>query len=226
VSATERVSAFLVASAAFVLLTATSAGAQVPTAGSWEFTGGVVYVGGFDIGPLAAELTPNSGTTGRITLFDTDSRVKPSPGVLAKIGVFLSPSFALEGGLRYTRPVFETDISGDFEEADDLTAEQTLSQYLFDVTAVWHFRGSGDARTMPFVYGGGGYLRELHEGNALVEDGIEFHAGGGVKWWFGASARWGFRAQGGISARDGSEFEPEKKRRVIPEASGSIVWVF
>jgi hypothetical protein len=226
VSAIERVSAFLIAGAAFVLLTATPARAQGPTAGSWEFTGGIVYVGGFDIGNLAAELTPNSGTTGNVTLFDTDSRIKPAAGVLAKIGFFLSPSFALEGGLRFTRPVSETDISGDFEDADDLTAEQTLNQYLFDVTAVWHFRGSGTGRTMPFVYGGGGYLRELHEGNSLVEDGIEFHAGGGVKWWFGSNARWGFRAQGGISARDGSEFEPEKKRRVIPEASGSLVWVF
>jgi hypothetical protein len=209
-----------------VLVTATPTPAQTPTAGSWEFTGGVVFIGGFDAGNLSADLTPNSGTTGGVTLFETDSRIKPASGLLAKIGIFLTPSFALEGGLRYTRPVLESDISNDFEDAEDLTAEETLSQYLFDATAVWHFRGSGTGRTMPFVYGGGGYLRELHEGNALVEDGLEFHAGGGVKWWFGGNARWGFRAQGGFSVREGSEFDPDAKRRVLPEASGSLVWVF
>jgi hypothetical protein len=226
VKAPTRASALLLATAASVLVAAAPAFAQTPTAGSWEFTGGIVYVGGFDVGNLAAELTPNIGATGDVTLFETDSRVKPAAGLLAKIGIFLTPAFAVEGGLRYTRPVFETDVSDDFENAEDLTATETLSQYLFDATAVWHFRGSGTGRTMPFVYGGGGYWRELHEGNALVDDGLEFHGGGGVKWWFGGSARWGFRAQGGFSVREASESDPEKKRRVLPEASGSLVWVF
>ena len=98
-SATRRVGALLLA-AASVLVTAMPTLAQTPTAGSWEFTGGVVFIGGFDAGNLSADLTPNSGTTGGVTLFETDSRIKSAPGLLAKIGIFLTPSFALEGGLR------------------------------------------------------------------------------------------------------------------------------
>ncbi len=45
--------------------------------------------------------------------------------------------------------------------------------------------------------GGAGYLRELHEENAFVEEGVEYHAGGGIKWWFGQSGRIGIRAEGG-----------------------------
>jgi hypothetical protein len=221
----RRTARLTIAGGALLVGAATPAFAQGPTAGSWEVTGGAVFVGGFDAGTRAAELTPNSGTSGSVTLFETESRVKPATGLLGKIGIYLTPSFAIEGGLRYTKPTYETRISDDFENADDLTAEETLSQYLFDVSAVWHFRGSGRGRPMPFVYGGAGYLRELHEGDTLVEDGLEIHAGGGVKWWFGAAGRWGFRAGAGISVRDGG-FDPEEKRRIVPEANGSLIWVF
>jgi hypothetical protein len=84
-----------------------------------------------------------------------------------------------------------------------LTAEESIDQYLFEVSAVWHFGMSSSGRTTPFVYGGAGYLRELHEGEALVEEGVEIHAGGGVKWWFGSGRQWGVRADAGISMRDG-----------------------
>jgi hypothetical protein len=221
----RRLRLLLSAAAAGLLLAAGPARAQGPTNGSWEFTAGAGYVGGFDAGSRAAELTPNSGPSGSVTLFETESRVRPAGGLLAKIGIFITPAFALEGGLRYTRPTYEVQITDDFEDAEDQTSEETLSQYLFDVSAVWHFRGSGGSRTTPFVYGGGGYLRELHEGDALVEDGLEFHAGGGVKWWLGSAGRWGFRADAGISIRDGG-FDPEEKRRLVPQASGSLIWVF
>jgi hypothetical protein len=220
-----RVRHVVLYAAVCMVIAITPAIAQTPTAGTWEFTAGAVYVGGYGTDSLNAQLTPNSGTAGSVTLFETDTRVTPAVGLLAKVGIFLTPAFSIEGGMRYTQPKYEADISDDFEEAEDLIAEETVNQYLFDVTAVWHFRGTGAGRTMPFIYGGAGYLRELHEGNALVEDGIEVHAGGGVKWWFGSGARWGFRAQGGFSVRD-SEFDPEQKRRVVPEASGSLIWVF
>ena len=74
---------------------------------------------------------------------------------------------------------------------------------------------------MPFVYGGAGYLRELHEGEALVEEGLEYHAGGGIKVWFG-SGRFAFAATSGFLFRDGG-FDFEDKRRVVPEAGASLV---
>ena len=73
------------------------------------------------------------------------------------------------------------------------------------------------------MYGGAGYIRQLHEGDALVEEGLEFHAGLGMKWSFGK--RVGIRGEAGISIRDGSTDE-EDKRRSVPTAAGSIIWVF
>jgi hypothetical protein len=78
---------------------------------------------------------------------------------------------------------------------------------------------------VPFIYGGAGYLRELHEGDALVEDGLEFHAGAGIKVGMGSSGRFGVRADAGISVRDGG-FDLDEGRRVVPVASGSLFYRF
>jgi len=39
------------------------------------------------------------------------------------------------------------------------------------------------ARLVPFVAAGGGYVRQLHEGQTVVEQGEVYHAGGGFKYW-------------------------------------------
>ena len=75
---------------------------------------------------------------------------------------------------------------------------------------------------MPFCLGGAGYLRELHEQDALVEDGLEYHAGGGLKWWFGQGRRRvGVRGEAGISIRDGG-FDFADGLRVVPTVGGSL----
>jgi hypothetical protein len=196
---------------------------------TWEFGGGVVYVGGYDLGEATAELTSNTGTTGgSFPQFETDSQVKSAVGVQGRIGFLVTPSFAIEGGLRFSKPVLEIRITDDAEDAADLNSEETISQYLIDASAVWHFTNAafGSGKAVPFVFGGAGYLRELHEGDALIEEGVEYHAGGGIKWWFGEGrGRFGFRGEVGISIRDGG-FDFEETRRVVPIAAGSLVYTF
>ena len=41
--------------------------------------------------------------------------------------------------------------------------------------------GSGFGSFAPFVAAGGGYLRQVHEGQTLIDDGHSYHVGGGVK---------------------------------------------
>ncbi len=191
-------------------------------------SGGVVYVGGYGLGESTAELTPNVGTPGPFDLFTTDNEVKSAFGVQARVGFFVTPSVVVEGGARLTWPVFESRITGDFENAADTTAEETLSQYLFDASVVFHLNNAtfGGGRGVPFVAAGAGYLRELHEGDTLVEEGVEYHAGGGIKWWFGsARRRFGLRAEAGLSIRDGA-FDFEEGARVVPAAGTSIIWLF
>ena len=192
-----------------------------------ELSGGVVLVGGYDLGESAAELTPNSGST-PFDEFTTENRVRRAVGVTARIGFVVTPALVVEGGLRFTRPVFEVRVSGDVENAADATIEETLSQYVFDGSVVWHFTRAafGSGRALPFVFGGAGYLRELHQEDALVEEGLEYHAGGGMKWWFGqGSRRVGLRGEVGISIRDGG-FDFKDGQRVVPTAGGSLIVAF
>jgi hypothetical protein len=200
----------------------TPALAQTPSAGAVEISGGAVFMGGFDFAEATAVLTANAG--GSLDQFTTEGRFEPLAGLQARIAYFITQAFAVEGGLRYARPVYSVRISGDNEEAADATAEETLSHYVFDASAVWHF-GGGRSRAVPFVFGGAGYLRELHEGDALVEEGTELHAGAGIKWWLGARSRVGLRGEVGFSLRDGG-VDYEEKRRIVPVAGGSLIWAF
>jgi hypothetical protein len=121
--------------------------------------------------------------------------------------------------------VYEVSASGDAENAPDTTIEETLSQYVFDGSVVWNFGGAG-RRLVPFVYGGAGYLRELHQEDALVEEGVEYHAGGGVKWWLGEGGRrFGLRGDVGVSIRDGG-FDFGEGLRTVPVVGVSLIYTF
>lgn len=194
-----------------------------PQRGSWELGGGVVFVGGYDLGERSADLTRNSGgPAGPFQLFLSDTRVTSVPGLQARLGYYVTDNLSIEGGFRFAKPVLEIRLSDDAEDAEDLTAEETLSQYVFDAAAVWHF---GRGRGVPFLIAGGGYLRELHAGEELVETGTMFHAGAGFKYWFGATGRVGLRAEGGVTFRDGG-FDFDDGIRTVPTASASIVVAF
>jgi hypothetical protein len=199
------------------------AGAAGARPGRFEVSGGGVFVGGYGLGEREAELTPNTGTSG-FDLFTTDNEVRQAFGVQARIGFVVTPAIVVEGGLRFTRPVYQVRVSGDAENAADITIDETLSQYLFDGSVVWQFSPGG--RAVPFVFGGAGYLRELHEEDALVEEGVEYHAGVGLKWWFGQGGRrFGLRGEGGISIRDGG-FDFKDGPRVVPVVGGSVIYSF
>jgi hypothetical protein len=213
----------IAAAVALLTLPAVAAAQARPDKGSIEVSGGITYVGGYSFDERTAEQTANSASTASpFDFFTTDSEIKPAVGYRARLGFFLSSSLSIEGGLRFAKPVYEVRITDDFENAPDSTAEEDLSQYLFDGSLVYHFGSS--SRAAPFVYGGAGYLRELHEGEALVEEGVEYHAGGGIKLWLG-SGRFAIRGDVGVSFRDGG-FDLEDKSRVVPEAGASVVWVF
>jgi hypothetical protein len=200
-----------------------------PRAGSWEFGGGLGLAGGFELGDSAAQLTRNPGTTsGPFDLFTTDSRLGAAPGAHARLGYYLTRAIAVEAGIRYARPVLSVRIAGDAESAPNLTADETINQYIVDGSLVLHFPRAAFARgrVVPFVTGGAGYLRELHTGNELIETGTEYHATGGFKLWFGQSRRrFGVRGEAGVSIRDGG-FEFDEALRTVPIAAASLIYLF
>jgi hypothetical protein len=202
---------------------------DAPRGGSWEIGGGVLWTGGFDLDTLDATLTANAGNDAEpFTLFGVDGRVKGVAGLQGRLGFYLSRALSVEGSVRFTRPVVSMDVSGDAEDAPNATLEETMSRYVFDGSLVFHLTGAAFAggRAVPFLMGGAGYVRELHEANELVETATEYHAGGGVKIWFGAGRRrLGVRGDVGVSIRDGG-FGTESSTRTVPTAGASLMYLF
>jgi len=146
---------------------------------------GGLWLGGAGLGSSTAALRANSpGTPAPFTLFTTESRFGSVPGLDARVGYGLTKRIAIEAGLVFSRPKVRTRVSNDVENAPALTVAESVNQYFVDGTVVVLLdRFALGDRTVPFVSGGAGYLRQLHEGLTLVETGSVYHAGGGVKHW-------------------------------------------
>jgi hypothetical protein len=202
-------------------------GRETPRAGTIEVGGGGAWGGGFDLPAGDAELSRAVDATG-LTLFSVDGKVNGFPGAHARLGIYLSRSISIEGGFRFTKPKLSYELSGDYESAEDEVATETLSQYVFDGSVLFHFTNAAFAggRGVPFVSAGGGYVRELHEGNELVETGDEIHVTAGIKYWFGGrQRRFGLRGEFGVSSRHGG-FDRGDERRTLPIASGGLSVLF
>jgi hypothetical protein len=214
--------AMLVASPAFVSAQ-TYVGRTGPAAGRVEVSGGATWTGGYDAGSRAALETRNTTTgTGPLTLFNTDANVLSSPGVEARVGVFLGSRVAVEGLFQYARPVLRARLTDDFEGAAPISADDAATSYLFGGSVLYHF---GAGRFVPFVAGGGGYLRQLHEGAAVAVTGPEVHGGAGFKYWLGSARRVGVRVDAQASSRSKS-IGFEEKRRIVPSVVGGISYLF
>jgi hypothetical protein len=200
---------------------------DAPRGGSIELTGGASISPGFDLDSAQAELTRGAQSDG-LDLFRTQGEVSGFPGIYARVGVYVSRAISVEGGLRFAKPELRYRLSQDFEQAAEETATDSTTHYVFDGSVLFHFTGAsfGGGRGMPFVSAGGGYIRELHEGNELVETGNEFHATAGIKYWFGSGRqRFGLRGEFGVSSRQ-KGFETTEDRRTLPIALGGIAYLF
>jgi hypothetical protein len=150
----------------------------------FEASIGGLWVGGGELGAEDADLRQSGTPRGDFTVFSTETQVEASPGFDGRVAYWLTRSLAVEAGFVMTRPVVSTRVTGDIEDAEDLTLEEDVDQYFVDIGAILlvdRFR-MGE-RTVPFVSGGAGYLRQLHEGRTLVETGQVYHVGGGVRHW-------------------------------------------
>jgi hypothetical protein len=224
----------LLFAAAILALCTADASAQVyigggdsPHGGSFELAGGGAFASGFDMGSETATLTRSTSDT-RFDLFTTESRVDGFPGLFARAGLFITRAISIEGGVRYARPKLSARLTGDAESAPNETATETATHYVFDGSVLFHLTGLsfGGGRGLPFLSGGGGYLRELHEKNEVVETGREYHATAGLKYWFGGGDhRFGLRVEAGLSARE-KGFDNGDERRTRPMVLGGLSYLF
>lgn len=138
------------------------------------------------------------------------------------------PDGRSKGGVQVTKPTLRLSLSNDFEMAPDTVAEEQLTQYVIDGTLLYHFATFSNGHAGLFLAGGGGYLRQLDDGNENVTTGSQIHGGGGVHYWFGSGGqRLGLRLEGRLAVRNGSvDLEMSDTRRLVPTFSAGLAYLF
>ena len=202
-----------------------------PRSRSFEVSASALALGGVDFGNQNANLTANDPGNPNFILFATSSKIKPGAGLDARATFNLTRTFAIEGAFTWTRQTAETEITSDAEGIPNVTLTEDLSTYFVEGAAVVHFRGMTFAhgRAIPFVFGGGGYLRQLDGSSILVDTGTVVHAGGGIKYFFAQRSRGfvrdvGIRGDARIYVRSGGlELIEEKSRRATWGVAGGLV---
>jgi hypothetical protein len=152
---------------------------------------GLVWSGAYGIGGSTAELRGNATgpTAPPFTLFDADAQVSPATAPELRVGFAVTRRLAIEAGASLGHPRVRVSISNDAEAPAQQLPGEELEQYQFDAAATWQLPIPMGRRFAPFVIGGGGHLRQLHEDRTLAETGQFYYAGGGAKyWWRGGSA--------------------------------------
>ena len=165
-----------------------------------EVDAGGGWLGGAGLGSADANLRAGDAAQQPFRLFSTRSRFAPAPTVHVRAGVAFNRRIGVEGGLTMSRPDIRTSVSADVEGAPPITIAEQIDQYAIDagVIVMLNELRVGE-RTVPFASAGAGYVRQLHEGQSLVEQGLVYHAGGGVKHWLLARDR-GFISAAGLRA--------------------------
>src|SRR5438067_8294469 len=163
-------------------LLARSAAAQSQSLpGTLELAIGTVWSGAQSLGSRDANLS--TGTGGTLRLFSSSSELGAVAGIEARVGLKVKRTVEVEGVVSYARPELRTTISGDTENGLGVTAVESVHQYQFGGSVLRYLpiHSSRRAGLMPFAFGGASYLRQLHEGAALIATGQTYHAGGGAK---------------------------------------------
>jgi hypothetical protein len=190
---------------------------------------GIGFLGGAALGDADANLR-SSTSNDPYRLFATSSSLAGTTALDLRAGVDLSRRFGLEAHALYGHPEQRTSVSGDAENAPSVVAVERLDHYLIDGGVVITLHEFPLKGWQPFAVAGAGYLRQLHEGLTVTEDGQMFYFGGGARRMFmsrprgvlrGFGARGDFRVNvltGGIAVEDAT--------RTQFSASGSLFVVF
>jgi hypothetical protein len=210
------------------LLLAVPASAQTGSRHRFEVAVGGTWLGGASAGDETATLRANSTSGSPFSVFTTDSEIHGTAGIETRVGFGLTQMLIVEGLLVYSRPELRTRISNDVENAQPVTVTENLDQYFVGADVVWQLTALRfSARTLPFVVGGAGYLRQLHEGGTLIESGQVYHVGGGIRHSLmqrttGFVKTTGVRADAGLFIlANGIDFED--RARPHAAVSGSLV---
>ncbi len=159
---------------------------------------GGTWVGADPLGSIRAETrTTALGTTSPppFTFFDTSSRLDGGVGADLTLTMAVTRGWAVEvrGGMR--RPTLTTTMTNDAEATGAFTATEDVAEYVVDASVLYHPSWARlGSRGQAYLLAGGGYLRQLHDDDALVETGSTAHLGAGTRWWLAGGHGGGLEA--------------------------------
>jgi hypothetical protein len=158
---------------------------QVPAAGPGRIE---ASIGGLWIGrqPLgSADANETTPTGGALKIFTTSSELATIVGLEGRVAVRLRPSLEAEVQGSYGAPQLKVAISGDSEAAAAVTAVENVQQFTIGGGVVWYVPSRWwGSRLVPFVTGGVGQLRQMHQDRVRLDTGRYLQVGGGVKAFF------------------------------------------
>ena len=162
-----------------------------------DVSAGGGWLGGAQLGTADADLRANTSPAEPLRLFSTATRMAGAPSIHADVGFAFTRRWGIEGGVLMNRPELRTSVSADAEGAPAITVAERIDQYVVEgrVVVMLEEMRLGQ-RTIPFATAGAGYLRQLHAGRTVIEEGHVYHAGGGVKHWLFTRAQGVLKAAG------------------------------
>lgn len=206
--------------------------AQVPEPRIQLSVGGL-WASGSGFGSRDARLTQNQAGSNAYVLFKTETELQSALGVEARLTYDFTRTVGLEVGGSWGTSRLSTQVADDAEGAPGQTVSVGVSEYTIDAAVLVRLRplSTKDGRFLPFLSAGVGYLRQLYEGNMLVETGTAYHAGGGVLYWFGPPRRQrlkrvGVRADARWTLHDGGLLLGDRASRSLTVLTGAAALQF
>ena len=163
--------------AALGAVTPAAAQVQSEPVGRIQVGVGVGWLGGSVFGEQPADLRAASG--GPYRLFESETDLGATASFEVRVSYGLTSRFAFEGRVARGAPELHTVVSSDAESSGSFTLSESIDQYVFDGGVVIRLNELESMGLLPFASAGAGYVRQLHEGDNLVEEGQLFYVGGG-----------------------------------------------
>lgn len=195
----------------------------------FELAVGIGFLGGAALGDADANLQ-SSTSTDPYRLFSTSTRQLDATALDLRAGFDLSRRIGFEAHVMFGHPEVRTTVEGDVEGAPTIDVVERVDQYLIDGGIVFRLSELPVKGVHPFVTAGAGYLRQLHEGLTVIEDGQLFYAGGGARYWIftrprGVPRGGGIRGDVRLNVLTGGIVVDDRNRRHV-SISGSFFLLF
>jgi hypothetical protein len=147
--------------------------------GNVELSGGIRWTGSMNVGGTdATETAPNGN---RFSLFAAGTTLPPAAVFDGGVSVRVTRSFRVGLAASFGGVDLRTRIESDVEGIPGVDVVEQLTQLTIGVNVAFELaRFAPSDRIIPFISGGAGYLRQLHDGRTLVETGSAYHVGGGA----------------------------------------------